>query len=108
MSMTVIFKLRGGEAKNLSYNDTNELNLNLRALLTDKDISVIEAGDISYDLGTDAGHLEADVEVMDTLEVYVTFYSGNGSFTVRTSEGYELSFKVDGRTLLIDKHAFCD
>lgn len=106
--MTVIFRVIDAKAKKLGFSEIDELNLNLRALLTDKDISVIEAGDISYDLGTDAGHLEADVEVMDTLEVYVTFYSGNGSFTVRTSEGYELSFKVDGRTLLIEKHAFCD
>ena len=103
MSMTVIFNLRKGEAKNLSYNDTNELNLNLRALLTDKEIFIIEVGDVSYDLGTAAGHLEADVEVMDTLEVYVTFYTGSGSFTVRTSEGYKLSFRVDGHKLIIDK-----
>ena len=103
MSMTVIFNLRKGEAKKLSYNDTNELDLNLRAMLTDKEIFIIEVGDVSYDLGTAAGHLEADVEVMDTLEVYVTFYTGSGSFTVRTGEGYGLSFKVDGHKLIIDK-----
>jgi hypothetical protein len=44
---------------------------------------------------------------MDTLEVYVTFYTGSGSFTVRTGEGYGLSFKVDGHKLIIDKQALC-
>lgn len=106
--MTVIFRMADIKTSKKSFDDIDQLNINLRALLTDADIFIIETGDVSYDLGTEAGHLEADVELMASKEMYVTFYSGNGAFTIRAHEGEEVSFTVAGRKLLIKKAAICD
>jgi len=107
--MTVIFRMPADKADIMDYHaDIEELRQNLQALLTDKDVVFIETEDISFDLGTCGGRIEADVELTTSEEVYVTFYTGSGAFTIRTSKGYEVSFTVVGHKLLIDKHAFCD
>ena len=106
--MTVIFRMADIKTNKKSFDDIDQLNINLRALLTDADIFIIETGDVSYDLGTEAGHLEADVELMASKEMYVTFYSGNGAFTIRAHEGEEISFTVRGRKLIIKKATICD
>lgn len=100
--MTVIF--RTDKADLMDYRDDIEkLRRYLRAMLTDKDVAFIETGDISFDLGTCGGHIEADAELVTSGEVYVTFYTGSGAFTIRASEGYEVSFTVVGHKLLIGK-----
>ena len=108
MSMKIIFRLPPRSVSDVKTSVTEELRLNLQALLTDKDISIIEFGDVSYELGTEAGRLEPDVKVEGLAAVYVTFYTGRSAFTVRTSDWYELTFQVQGRKLIIENFAFCD
>ena len=105
--MTVIFRMTDIKTNLKCFDDIDQLSINLRTLLTDADIFIIETGDVFYDLGTEAGHLEADAELMASKEMYVTFYSGNGAFTIRAHEGEEISFTVAGRKLLIKKAAIC-
>ena len=106
MSMTVIFRMPADKADILDYYaDIKELRQNLQALLTDKDVVFIESGDVCFDLGTHGGRIEADVEIVTSKEVYVTFYTGSEAFTIRTRKGYEVSFTVVGHKLLINKCA---